>query len=317
MKQYALSGFDTFRCIAEKCTDSCCVGWDVVIDDETAARYRRMDTPLGKKICGCMHIDEDGDTIFEAADGRCPFLRTDGLCEIQYTCGEEALSVTCARFPRIVQEYDDFTEYCLSLACPEAARILLTADKLHCPVPETENTALVFLADVRQRLIDLVQDRERPFGEALCRCLSFAEQVQNGTPPDRIVPELPDVPSALPDGLFRFHETLDIMTEPFHTILRSSCHKAPSDRTVLENAAVCFLYRYILQAIDDGDILSRVQQMLTAVTFIAFADADPVDAARLYSKEVEHSYENTELLYEAFYENELFYPEAFYGIWQA
>lgn len=320
MKNYYLSGFDTFRCIAAACPDSCCVGWDVVIDDDSAARYHAMNTALGQKIHNHMTIDEDGDTVFTSVDGHCPFLQKDGLCEIQCHCGEAALSVTCRRFPRIVQEYDDFTEHCLSLSCPEGARITLTAPSLQAPSPETDDPFLQMLIAVRKRMIALVQDRSVPLGMALCRCLRYAEQIQDslyeGTvDPDIPVGDFPQQPFGDIDGFLRYHCTLDLMTETFRNLTKTA-HRFPTEnRTLFENMAVYYLYRYTLQAVEDGDILSKVQQMLCAVTFTAFADGNPPDTARLYSKEVEHSYENMEQLYEAFFENPLFLPDFFYGIW--
>jgi lysine-N-methylase len=42
--------FDEFKCIANKCTDSCCVGWEINIDDETIDVYKNMQTTFGEKI---------------------------------------------------------------------------------------------------------------------------------------------------------------------------------------------------------------------------------------------------------------------------
>ena len=321
MKNYALQGVEQFRCIAAACPDSCCVGWDVVIDDDSAARYRAMDSELGKKICDCMRIDEDGDTVFSSVRGQCPFLREDRLCEIQCVCGEAALSVTCSRFPRIVQEYDDFTERCLSLSCPEAARLTLTADRLNVPVPQTADPFLQALIALRTRMIAWMQDRRIPLGEALCRCLCCAEEMQEQLYNGCVCPNAPTAPlhpTAVcgdASALFRFHGTLDLMTEEFRALTKTACRPHAENRTLFENLAVYYLYRYILQAVEDGDILSKVQLMLSAVTFAACADGDPVCTARLYAKEVEHSYENMEQMYAAFYENPAFAPQAFYALW--
>lgn len=322
MQYYALSGFDAFRCMAAACPDSCCVGWDVVIDDESASRYRAMDTQLGRKLRGCMRVDEDGDTVFESVGGRCPFWQADHLCEIQRLCGEAALSVTCARFPRIVQEYDDFTERCLSLSCPEAARLTLSAHRLTAPEPQSADPFLQALVALRTRMIALVQDRTVPFAKALCRCLWYAQQMQAQLDEAGCVcadvPIAPLYPAAVcgdASALFRFHGTLDLMTDTFRSLTQKACGSRKENRTLLENLAVYYLYRYVLQAVQDGDILAKVQLMLSAVSFTAFADAAMPDTARLYSKEIEHSYENMEQLYEAFWQHTAFAPEAFYSLW--
>ena len=40
MKLIKPTYFDTFRCIAGDCPDSCCKEWDVLVDDDKAALYR-------------------------------------------------------------------------------------------------------------------------------------------------------------------------------------------------------------------------------------------------------------------------------------
>ena len=305
---YALGDYASLRCLAQDCPDSCCVGWDVVIDDDTAALYASMDGALGEKLRAHLAFDADGDRIFRPTDGRCPFLCADGLCEIQREAGEQALSVTCARFPRIVQEYTDFTEYCLSLSCPQAAKILLKAGRLRVPVPPTADAELADLLALRTGWIALIQDRTLPFAQRLCRCLREAAAVSGYT--------APDVGLSSPDALFGFLRSLDLMDDAFR-VLTASPRKTPhADDRLFENLAVCYLYRYLLQAVTDGDVLLRVQMMCAAVTFAAFAAADPFDAARLFSKEVEHSYENMEAVCDACLLHPAFAPETFLKIWE-
>ena len=292
---YTLGEYDTFRCIASACPDTCCIGWDVVIDDDAAARYETMDDALGGKI------------IFARENGRCPFLCTDGLCAIQREKGERTLPLTCRRFPRILQQYADFTESCLSISCPEAARLYLRAQTLRFPDPVTADTALAQLIALRRQWTNILQNRTVPFPERLCAVLCDAMQQSGYTSQEP--------GSETPDELFRFLHTLDLMTEDFARLTTSCLTARNADWTVLENLSVCVLYRYLLQAVSDGDILLRVQQMLACVTFAAFANCDAADAARLFCKEVEHSYENLDAVYDACYTHPAFAPETFLRIW--
>ena len=118
--------FDTFRCIASACPDSCCKEWDVQVDEEKAALYRTLSGDLGDRLREVLK-EEDGETVMTIIDGRCPMGRSDGLCRIQAELGEEALGKTCREFPRLTHDYGDFVEYGLELSCPEAARIILSA----------------------------------------------------------------------------------------------------------------------------------------------------------------------------------------------
>ena len=118
--------FDTFRCIASACPDSCCKEWDVQVDEEKAALYRTLSGDLGDRLREVLK-EEDGETVMTIIDGRCPMWRSDGLCRIQAELGEEALCKTCREFPRLTHDYGDFVEYGLELSCPESARIILSA----------------------------------------------------------------------------------------------------------------------------------------------------------------------------------------------
>ena len=89
--------FDTFRCIASACPDSCCKDWDVQVDDTSAALYRSLSGPLGDRLREVLHTEE-GETVMSIIDGRCPMWRQDGLCRIHSELGEEAL---CPEFSAV------------------------------------------------------------------------------------------------------------------------------------------------------------------------------------------------------------------------
>lgn len=72
--------YDRFRCLAGACPHTCCEAWEVVIDGETAARYRKIPGPLGEKLRQAMAVDEEGDVCFPLSGGRCPFLDGENLC---------------------------------------------------------------------------------------------------------------------------------------------------------------------------------------------------------------------------------------------
>ena len=82
--------YDTFRCIAGDCPDSCCKEWDVAVDSEKAALYRGLPGALGDRLRQFLK-DEDGETYLTLENGRCPMWRADGLCRIQAELGEKAL----------------------------------------------------------------------------------------------------------------------------------------------------------------------------------------------------------------------------------
>lgn len=162
--------FDAFSCLAGRCPDTCCGGWDVEIDEKSAAEYSSLNTPLGERIRKSI----DWETgCFAQEGGRCVLLDGAGLCEIQKELGGEALCDTCRIFPRHVEEYENVREYSLSLSCPEAAWLLLEKeDKRNFYEYETKEEPEEFeefdrelygyLRKARELFLQILQNRNIP-----------------------------------------------------------------------------------------------------------------------------------------------------------
>ena len=50
MKQYIPSYYRNFQCIAQKCKDNCCIGWDIMIDRQSYEQYQKVATPFKKRL---------------------------------------------------------------------------------------------------------------------------------------------------------------------------------------------------------------------------------------------------------------------------
>ena len=124
MTEIFLSCFASFRCIAGACPDTCCAGWEVDLDEDTLRRYHQLPGALGNEIRSAI-CQEDDYTFFRLKNGQCPFLNKEKLCRLILALGEDSLSVTCREHPRFWEEYGNTRETCLSISCPEAARLLL------------------------------------------------------------------------------------------------------------------------------------------------------------------------------------------------
>ena len=118
--------YKQFQCAANRCVDSCCKEWEIVIDEQTCQKYQKLNDIMGNRLRNAMVTDADGDVIFQLQHQRCPFWNQSGFCDIQTQLGESFLCHTCRLYPRISQDYGNFIEYDLSISCPEAARILLS-----------------------------------------------------------------------------------------------------------------------------------------------------------------------------------------------
>lgn len=124
-----------FQCLGGECPDTCCSTWSINVDKDTFQRYRREVHPALKPLLKQYLVQEDkksyakhGKLKLRPSDSHCGLHSSDGLCPIQQTLGEDALSDTCYIFPRYVVQFGDRFEQSLTLSCPEAARLALTQD---------------------------------------------------------------------------------------------------------------------------------------------------------------------------------------------
>ena len=107
--------YKEFKCIAGACKDSCCVGWEIDIDEDTFSYYQEVEGDFGDRLRSSMAAGEENTFVLK--NGRCPFLNQENLCDICLELGEEALCQVCTEYPRFVTEYSDVTEKSLALSC--------------------------------------------------------------------------------------------------------------------------------------------------------------------------------------------------------
>ncbi len=122
------SYFLKFKCIADRCRHSCCVGWEIDVDERTLARYRALGGEVGDAITQSIEHTEDGAHFRLCADERCPHLTEQGLCRIITALGEGYLCDICREHPRFYHEINGVWECGLGCACEEAARLVLAGE---------------------------------------------------------------------------------------------------------------------------------------------------------------------------------------------
>ena len=73
MKLYAPSYYKNFKCIADKCKNSCCIGWEIDIDAATLEKYKCLKSGYGVSIMNTVSM-EDTPHFVLSADESCPHL---------------------------------------------------------------------------------------------------------------------------------------------------------------------------------------------------------------------------------------------------
>ena len=174
--------YDYFKCTASKCTDTCCIGWEIDIDTASQEAYRKVAGIFGDKLR--LNI-EDGHFKLLPHD-RCPFLDKDNLCEIYRNLGECALCDICREHPRFVEVYGDIMERGLGLCCEEAARLLLESDGPLTFVSEESDEPEDELGEddieirnqvfyERETIFNILANPNKPFGNKLYEAFGYTE----------------------------------------------------------------------------------------------------------------------------------------------
>lgn len=121
-----------FVCDGRRCGSLCCCAkWGVALDAATLARYEGQPELLHELKKGLERSEATGGWIMRHENGRCVFLREDGLCSLQRRFGIGAISDVCAEYPRKMHEVGDTLDRALCLSCPVAAEeVLFTEEPL-------------------------------------------------------------------------------------------------------------------------------------------------------------------------------------------
>ncbi|MBQ7148790.1 MAG: flagellin lysine-N-methylase [Pseudobutyrivibrio sp.] len=182
------TGYDNFKCIADKCPKSCCVGWQIVIDEESIEKYGKATGDFGARLKNSINYEE---SCFLQNDTRCAMLNDTGLCDLHSTLGEDMLCYTCRMFPRHVEEFQDIREYSLSLSCPEVTRMIMEPS-YEFDIEETEDTdfddpdefeefdLLLFdrLEYARDKMLELAASKSISLQDRMCLIAAMALKLQ-------------------------------------------------------------------------------------------------------------------------------------------
>jgi lysine-N-methylase len=317
--------YEKFRCLAAACPRNCCVGWEIAVDDATAAWFETVPGPFGQRLRAGLTRDGDGQRCFAQKDGRCPFLNAENLCEVHLRLGSEHTGAVCRTHPRFTEDYGALRETSLAASCPAACRLLLgSSAPLTFPAVSTAEAAapwtdpmLGAYLDCRERAFAILGRRELPMDERLTWLLVFANDAQalvddgRGDELPELCGEETEAPElSLPAGAPLFPHAFAVLGGLEHleadwpALLRSAAAAPPA---VLppwqeERAACYFLFRWFLKAVTDGDLLSRAELAVFAVLCWRrlAACTDPADALSRFCREIEHSEENLAALQQAF-----------------
>ncbi len=298
MEIYAPHYYGKFRCIADKCRHSCCVGWEIGIDAKTYDIYKGIE-----EILSTVTVCEDGPCFALCEDGRCPHLSEDGLCKIILSHGESYLSEICRNHPRFFHPVGKGRmEAGLGIVCEEACRLLLTNEEPFS-LSKTEeldgegapDAVLAFdPLPERDRILSMIEAPGDDFDEKralLQRVFALPAPYTAHEWRDR----------------FLSLEILDADWERDLCAIKDFSFFQSGDENYgkyYKRLLLYFVYRHVSVAKSEEDLRARLAFALLSVDVIRalFAErterslAELIDCARRYSAEIEYSEDNRDEL---------------------
>ena len=276
--------YKDFKCIADKCKHSCCIGWEIDIDNQALEKYNRLNCDFAKQLKANIAFSETPHFLLSKNE-RCPFLNSSGLCDIITNLGEDMLCQICADHPRFRNFYDGFTEIGLGLCCEAAAKIILTSK---------EKTKLNLTTE--QKEIPIIKFREKLFSVLQNRELSMDERIDN---------MLILIGAKLPANtdwykIFDALEKLDKDWNKYLPRIKNGINLSVPDSsldTAYEQLAVYLVFRHFADCRYDERLKERVLYVALIYKIIKTMNAsntldELLEIARLYSCEIEYSDEN-------------------------
>ena len=278
------SYYKNFKCTADKCKHSCCICWEIDIDDQALEKYNNLKCDFAKTLKANIDYNESPHFRLDKTE-RCPFLNSNGLCDIIINLGEDMLCQICADHPRFRNFYDGFNEIGLGLCCEAAAKIILTYN---------EKTKLNLTNE--QKEIPIIKFREKLFSVLQDRKLSIDERIDNML--NLIGTKLPANTDwyAIFDGL----EKLDKDWNKYLPRIKGGINPPTPDSfldTAYEQLAVYLVFRHFADCRYDERLKERVLFVALIYKVIKTMNAsntldELLEIARLYSCEIEYSDQN-------------------------
>lgn len=309
--------YKDFKCIADRCPDTCCSGWQIVVDEKTAEFYNNLNTDFGFKIQSLMYKDDEGDIVFRNINNRCPFLDDSNLCDIYKKIGEDSLCNTCKKFPRFSTFFGGLEERGLSLSCPVAAEMIVNNSNLELlqevndlfpDINDIDADLYLSLASARNRILNYISS-DKVTAEMMSNLLSYGKAIQS-LAENQMYEQMGALQISNCDKLNftidfdSLFSSFEYLTQEGKTLFNSFNSNIEINNDKLNNILNYYIYRYFLKSVYDMNIFAYVAFSVFSVFSIAYVaketQSNITHIAQIYSKEIEHSNNNFNSIIEYF-----------------
>lgn len=274
--------YKNFLCKADKCKHSCCKGWEIDIDEETAGKYLAMTGELGAEIRQNIGKNEDSYFFKLTEDERCPFLQKNGLCKIILNIGEENICEICTMHPRFFTMLDDVELCGVGLSCEKTCELLLGDEKdlvFYIEDTEEELSFSEVLAVIGLNLPNEMQE------------FSLAVNAENINKVLEIMAKTEPIDE-------NWSKELSIMQDMDNVELKAKEYLENSDKNILNKIYQYILYRQ-LERLVDIDIEALINYAQYSILFIilhTMISKELGESVRRWSEQIEYDTDNVDLI---------------------
>lgn len=293
MKLYAPEYYKKFKCIADKCKHSCCIGWEIDIDEDTLKKYESLKCGYGIKIAESIAMEETPHFSLSSFE-RCPHLDENGLCRIITQLGEDYLCDICREHPRFYNNTARGIEVGLGMSCEEACRRILSSDGYKNMVEAGETD---ICGDIE---FDALPHRDKVYSIISDRSIRYIERLNT------LYREFVVSPALLSDSewseVLSSLEYLDEAHKKLFSVYTSKISAESENADLLERALAYFVYRHCTRVSSFNDFRAALGMCLVLERLLAslvagesFCSIDHIcELARIISEEIEYSEDNTD-----------------------
>jgi len=302
MKLYAPKYYNEFNCIADKCPHSCCIGWEIDIDEATYKKYKKSKNEYALAVISSI---ENCDTphFKLTKEERCPHLNEQGLCEIIINMGKEYLCDICSAHPRFYNFTNYGSEVGVGMSCPEACRIILSSDDYD----EFEVVARGD-GDIERIDYDALVDRDEIYCILKNKSISLCDKIKAICEKYEIDLKRISNKSYLDciNGLEYLNGSHKKLFSAFSTeaVVSKDCEK------YLERVLAYLVYRHCTEATSLEDFKISLSLCLFCQALLASLiedkkEGEVYEMARILSEEIEYNTDNIDKIKELFTDNEI------------
>ena len=294
MKLFAPKYYEKFKCIADKCKHSCCIGWQIDIDEVALNKYNSLASPYGKNIINSI---ENGDTphFRLSKNDKCPHLDENGLCQIIKNVGEDYLCDICREHPRFYNYTNIGKELGIGMSCEAACSLIVSSDDFDIILPIADIEGEISKSEynaIEDRILvfKILKDKELRISGKVEMIYDYFDIYLHDYDFSDILLEL--------EYLYESHKAL------FLSATKLEWNDDLSDE--LSRLLAYFVYRHCSEAVDFEEFFISLSFVVFCAGLIStLANENNIcEIARIVSEEIEYSEENIEKIKSLFYIDE-------------